>query len=191
MKLYGEWLDTSDPFKTNYLCGYCGVRTAPNGSYRCVLETYQKIGEILICTNCNMPTFFNEQDIQVPGPLLGENVSYLPEELDKVYTEIKGCISNGSNTAAILLCRKMLMNIAVREGAKEGESFAKYVKYLEDEGFITNKMKPWVDSIRKIGNVATHEIPDITKEEGLNVLRFLTMLLKLIYEFPKQMECNT
>jgi hypothetical protein len=44
--------------------------------------------------------------------------------------------------------------------------------------------KGWVDRIRTQGNEAAHEIVLKTKEEADEILTFLEMLLKFIYEFP-------
>lgn len=196
MRLQGVWKNTENISAINYKCGFCGTVTAPYGGYSCIQRTIRD-GEItayiLICTTCNKPTYytlglFKEQ---VPGPAIGEKIGYLPDDLDSLYNEIRNCLSVGSYTASVLLARKMLMNIAVSEGAKENMSFYDYITYLEDHGFITNKMKPWVDYIRKIGNVATHEIPDISKDDALKTLEFTSMLLKLVYEFPNKMQEQT
>ncbi len=76
------------------------------------------------------------------------------------------------------------MNIAVSEGAKEGELFGFYVSFLNDNNFIPLKGKPWVDSIRKLGNEANHSIEFRTEEEARLILTFTEMLLKINYEMP-------
>jgi len=80
------------------------------------------------------------------------------------------------------------MNIAVSKGAKEGLKFAEYVQYLADKGFVPPDGKAWVDHIRKKGNEATHQIAIMTKEDAQDLITFIEMLLKLIYEFPKAIE---
>jgi hypothetical protein len=40
--------------------------------------------------------------------------------LNQLYEEARRCTGQGCFTAAVLLCRKMLMNIAVEQGAAEG-----------------------------------------------------------------------
>jgi hypothetical protein len=87
-------------------------------------------------------------------------------------------------TASILCSRKLLMNIAVSKGAAEGLKFIQYVDYLADNGYLPPDGKQWVDEIRKIGNVATHEINIMNRADAEELLIFLGMLLKFIYEFP-------
>jgi hypothetical protein len=53
----------------------------------------------------------------------------------------------------VLLCRKMLMNVAVHEGAAEGLKFIEYVTYLSDHGYVPpfHRMENigWITSGRK------------------------------------------
>ena len=76
------------------------------------------------------------------------------------------------------------MNIAVAQGATPGESFASYVEHLAKAGFIPPNGKGWVDHIRLKGNEATHEIKVMTLADAEDLIAFLEMLLKFIYEFP-------
>lgn len=76
------------------------------------------------------------------------------------------------------------MNIAVSQGAKPGEPFVAYVEHLSRAGFIPPNGKHWVDHIRKKGNEATHEIQLMTAGDAGELLAFVEMLLKFVYEFP-------
>jgi len=87
-------------------------------------------------------------------------------------------------TAAAMTCRKVLMNVAVAEGAESGLSFAAYVQWLGDNGYVPAKGRNWVDRIRERGNEANHEIPDIDRADAEDVLSFTEMLLKVNYEMP-------
>jgi len=77
------------------------------------------------------------------------------------------------------------MNIAVQEGAKEGQTFQAYVEYLSEQGFIPPRGKGWVDYIRKRGNEATHQIAIMSKDDAVALIAFVEMLLRFIYEFPQ------
>ena len=79
------------------------------------------------------------------------------------------------------------MNIAVSQGASEGLSFNKYVEYLSDNHFIPPGSEEWVHHIRKKGNEATHEIAIMEKNDAIELITFIEMLLKFIYEFPAKM----
>lgn len=77
------------------------------------------------------------------------------------------------------------MNIAVQEEAKEGLKFIEYVNHLSDKGYVPPNGKHWVDHIRKKGNEATHEIALMNQEDARDLLGFVEMLLRFIYEFPQ------
>ena len=76
------------------------------------------------------------------------------------------------------------MNIAVTQGAEEGKSFFHYVQYLAENGYVPPHGKGWVDHIRKRGNEATHEIVIMNRGVAEELISFIEMLLKFIYEFP-------
>ncbi len=78
------------------------------------------------------------------------------------------------------------MNISVSKGAKENQTFQQYVDYLDENNFIPNGTKDWVDAIRTQGNEANHEITLSTEEQAEEILGFTEMLLRLIYEFPSK-----
>jgi len=111
---------------------------------------------------------------------------HLPADIAALYREARNCVSVSSHTSAVLTCRKLLMNIAVAQGAKEGESFISYVSYLADKGFVPPNGRGWVDHIRDKGNEANHEIKLMSQQDAEELISFLEMLLKFIYEFPKK-----
>ena len=82
------------------------------------------------------------------------------------------------------------MNIAVSQGAKEGLRFIEYVNYLSEKGFIPPNGRHWVDHIRKRGNEATHEIQLMGANHAQELLVFVEMLLKFIYEFPSMVSSD-
>jgi hypothetical protein len=129
--------------------------------------------------------FFDRERQQYPSPALGNAVQHVPDALDRLYEEARRCTSQSCYTAAVLLCRKILMNIAVEQGGEEGLTFMGYVNYLSDKGYVPPNGKHWVDHIRKKGNEATHEISLMTADDARELLTFVEMLLRFIYEFPK------
>lgn len=78
------------------------------------------------------------------------------------------------------------MNVAVAQGAKANQPFMAYVEYLASNGYVPPKGRGWVDHIRKKGNEATHEIALMTKPDAEELISFVEMLLKFIYEFPSK-----
>jgi len=78
------------------------------------------------------------------------------------------------------------MNIAVQQKAKEGLKFIEYVEFLSDNGYIPPNGKGWVDHIRKKGNEATHEILLMSQTDAVELIGFVEMLLKFVFEFPNR-----
>ncbi len=168
----------------SYNCGYCGKSLASEKGY----EGSNSRGErayIYICHNCNKPTLIDCEKIQTPAPLHGNNVENISDEGVRVlYEESRKSIGNGSYTASVLCCRKILMAIAVSKGAKTGESFKSYVQFICDNNYVPPDAKEWVDKIREKGNEANHEIAIMSEKDAKEIIDFVEMILKLVYEFP-------
>ena len=172
----------------SYVCGFCGERVASDRGYPAGAMadgSGAHIAYIRICPGCDGPTVFTRSEKQVPGPLPGGEVQHVPQLLDQLFGEARLSSSAGAYTAAVMVCRKMLMNIAVDKGAKAGLSFLDCVQYLADNGFVPPNGKGWVDYIRTRGNEATHEIHLMKQEDAIALIRFVEMLLRFIYEFPQ------
>jgi hypothetical protein len=167
-----------------YVCGHasCGKDVAADKGWVQSVHI-QDTAYIYVCPNCRLPTLFDGQT-QLPGVSLGNEVQHLPSEIEPIWAEIRTCTSNSAYTSAVLTGRKLLMHIAVGQSAKAGLSFVQYVDYLVDNHFAPPNSKPWVDKIRTHGNEATHEIVLKTKDDAEEILVFLEMLLKFMYEFP-------
>jgi len=178
-----KWQKMDDLGQRSYKCKFCDKDVASrNGYYRKGVEW-----RIFICPNCARPTYF-EENKQIPAPMLGHNVDELPENIHTLYNEIRDCTGINAYTSAVLSCRKLLMNIAVEQGGAEGKSFIEYVEYLSDKGFVPPHGKEWVDHIRKKGNEANHQIVLMEQDDALDLINFIEMLLKFIYEFPARLK---
>jgi hypothetical protein len=176
-----EWINTQNITETQFKCGYCGSVTAPNVGY---LDKYGN-GAIFICPNCTKPTYLEDEGIQIPNIRLGNDVSGITDQgVQSLYNEARDCTSTGAYTAAVMVCRKILMNFAVAQKANPGDTFVNYVTYLSDNGFIPPLGKPWVDQIRKKGNEANHEILLMGPDDANLILHFTEALLRFNYEFP-------
>lgn len=171
----------------NYVCGFCGNSVGPmNGILGQLLVARQRsgiTGKIYLCPVCTQPTFFDGISQQVPVPRIGAEVRNVPEDgIRQLYDEARDCIAAGAFTACVMVCRKILMNLAVREGAPQNQSFVEYVDYLAANNHIHVKGKPWVDRIRKNGNYATHEIPQVKEADAKDSLYLVEMLLRFNFE---------
>jgi len=182
-----NWYQRQDLKNESFICGFCNTTVSSVKGYKLAQHgdaSGAQIGGVYICPNCGGPVFHAPNGRRYPSPSLGNSVHHVPEALNELYEEARRCTGQNCNTAAVLLCRKMLMNIAVQEGAAEGLKFIDYVTSLSDKGYVPPNGKHWVDHIRKRGNEATHEIALMSETDAKELLSFLEMLLRFIYEFP-------
>lgn len=176
-----KWHNAGDIASCEYKCSYCDRLVASDFGYY-----YQGGGEtsISICGHCGRPTFFHEyRNKQYPSPSFGNNVEHLPEDVEQVYNEARQCYSTNSFTSCVLTCRKLLMHIAVEKGAEKNDYFINYVNYIADNGYVPPDSKDLVERIRELGNEANHEIVIMEEEDAEELLSFIEMLLRFIYEF--------
>jgi hypothetical protein len=123
--------------------------------------------------------------IVYPLAPVGRNVSGLPEDVKKAWHEARVAHAVGAYTAAEIMCRKILMHLAVdKAGSKPGGQFVGYVDDLEKAGYITTGLKAVVDQVRKRGNIANHELPSSGEAESVTTLKITEHLLDAIYELP-------
>ena len=182
-----NWYHIDDLPPKEYSCGYCskliasarGYHTGANG------QSSEASHFVYICPNCKKPTYFHH-DKQIPGVAPGNEVTHVPDNVHHLYFEARNCVAAGCYTSAVLACRKLLMNIAVDQGADEGKNFVHYIEHLANKGFVPPNGKGWVDHIRKKGNEANHEIVLMGKADAEELILFSEMLLKFIYEFPNR-----
>lgn len=191
-KIFGSDFHWSDPERVasmSYLCGFCNDKVSSDKGYKINNfsdgsgNTFHYKG-IYICPSCKGPTFFDFNERQFPGKMIGNFVEEVPPQIASLYTEARNSFSGGAYTGTVLLARKMLMNIAVHFGADENKNFIFYVNYLSDEGYINKSNRGWIDYIRLQGNEATHKIELKSEKEAENILKFIEMLLKTNYEYP-------
>ncbi len=177
----------------SFICGYCGESIASHQGYQGHTQTNpQRYVYIYLCHKCYQPTFFDYNGKQTPGPVFGQSVKHIPDpNIQKLFNEARSCYTIAAYTSCTMCCRKLLMNLAVIEGAPEGKSFVDYVNYLESKNFIPPRGKQWVDTIRKTGNEANHSIEFKTPEEARLVLTFTEMLLRFIFEMPGMLDASS
>ena len=182
-----NWANFSGQNPKLYKCGYCGSDIASQigiGSS----STGDSIGYIYLCHVCNAPTVFDPYGNQIPGPLIGREINEISDPLVKeMYLESRKCFSTNSYTSSVMICRKLIMNLAVSKGAKTNLNFNEYVEYLGNNGYVPPDGKEWINHIRIKGNEANHEIAIMKKEDAEDIIKFLEMLLVFIYEFPARM----
>jgi len=179
---YKYWENIEEIDENAYTCGHCGNKVGSDRGYRNIDNQRWKL---YICPSCEKPTFFDGRG-QYPGAPYGTEVSNLPEDIALLFREARDCIKSSLYNASVLTARKLLMHIAVDRGADEDMRFIEYVQYLAKEGFVPPGGQGWVDHIRQMGNEANHEIQPMDREDAEELVTFLEMLLKFVYEFPNR-----
>ena len=181
------WSRPSAMKNRRFTCGFCNTTVSSVLGLkfgRMSDGSGNEIASIHICSNCNGPNTLTPTGFSVPGYSFGSSVESVPHPLNDLYEEARRCTSQNCYTAAVLLCRKMLMNIAVEQNAGVGLSFQHYVEYLAGKGYVPPNGKHWVDHIRKKGNEAAHEVAIMGRDDARDIILFSEMLLRFIYEFP-------
>jgi hypothetical protein len=160
-----------------YTCPHCSL----NVSGGILAKTGDDLNRWLRCPACLKGAVVVE-DLLSPAAPFGPPIVGLPGDVDEAYQEARRCMGVNAYTAAELVCRKILMHVAVDKGAKPGKAFADYVTHLADAGYVTPPMQPWVDLIRQHGNLATHELPPPDQQRAESTVMFTAELLRLVYE---------
>lgn len=185
MALELDWEGDGGVRSHSYRCWHCGNLVASHRGWNALNPTRNMyVAGIRICPHCKYTTLFVEGKA-VPAAPFGDPVEHLPAEVRTLYDEARA-IAQSAPTAAVMICRKILMNVAVEKGADRDRSFAYYVDHLATAGYVPPGGKEWVERIREKGNEANHEIMLMGPEDAEELLSFLGMLLKFIYEFPTQ-----
>jgi len=164
-------------------CGHCGINVQALVVACAVdVDNLPHIAQWLQCSNCGNGMYVNSWGHLFPRRSFLPSVEGLPEDVRAAFSEACKCLEVSAFTACELLCRKILMHVAVDKGAKEGDSFKAYIDYLSAEGYVTPPMRPWVTLIRDHGNRSTHDLATPTQERAEGTLMFTAELLRLIYE---------
>ncbi len=163
-----------------WTCGHCGNNVAGSQGYQAgsPIGTYR----VLPCPGCSKASFW-DGDRMHPGPPYGAEIPGLPDDIKALYAEARSCIQASATTAAILICRKILMHIANEKHAPDG-TFQEAVQYLASKHYIPTGGERWVDHIRTKGNEANHEIVIASDDDARKLVLFTEMLLMNVYKYP-------
>ena len=179
---------------TSYNCAHCGNIVSSHIGYKVEASCrnregslLRKNGAIYICPHCKNPTLIFDGR-QYPGIPEVKPVKHLPTAIQEVYEEARTCMSHCCFTAAVMICRKIIMNVAVENGAEENMKFIQYVDFIDKEGLFPKKCRPALDRIKNKGNEANHEIEQITKEDASLVMSMAYQMLVYIYEMPAALD---
>lgn len=171
-------------YNHSYHCGHCNRDVLGHIAAR--YDTTEGIINWLLCTSCGNGSVLTKEGILYPSPLVGKNLEGLPSAVASAYLEARRCFSITAYTACELICRKILMHVAVEKNADEGKTFEQYIDYLTSLGYVTMTMKPWVDLIRQHGNAATHKLESPDPKRAESTLMLTSLLLEIIYEVEQR-----
>ncbi len=137
-----QWNGITTMESVGFTCGHCGKLVGSNKGFfsNRPLEGHQAM--IYICPHCARPTFIHA-GVQLPDVAPGNEVAHVPDDVHSLYNEARKCIASSCYTSSVLACRKLLMNIAVTEGADEGLRFIEYIDYLANNGYVPPKGRGW------------------------------------------------
>ena len=182
------WRNEEILISKSFICWNCNHNVASDRGYRTGNNNAFK--NIFLCPHCHAPNIYDVENKFPLSSLPGKEIRKLPENIKNVYDEVRKCMQSNSFTGAVMLMRKIIMNIAVHEGAEENLKFAQYVDYLCNNGIVHKKSKNKAESVKNLGNDANHKIENRTQEEAQNCFEFIELLLMANYEFADEREEN-
>jgi hypothetical protein len=173
-------------------CPYCDAKsvlvvavrdsTNPNSAYP---RNYW-----FLCIACSDGFVLNGSKV-VPSKMPFAEPTGTPEPELALWREVRRCFSVSAYNAVAMLCRKILLHMVFTHqrsrdanATPQDLSFAVAVRYLADNGVITEDQRTLAENIRNVGNKANHELPDITKDEAFDIALFTYFLFLSAYEMP-------
>ena len=165
----------------SFVCGHC-ERTVGGLVVASIPGSYI---QWLLCPICKQGSV-RHHDAILPSLLPVPQVEGLPLDICLVYDEARKSFAVQAYTGCELLCRKILMSVAVDKGATEGDTFEHYVDYLKGNGHITASLKDMADTVRQNGNKSTHKIEQPDPERSKYTLEFTAQVLRSVYEIEAQ-----
>ena len=175
-----------------YDCGFCGRSVVANVGLETTFFTPNSIRievDVRLCPRCRGATTFVYDGVkgsQLPAPLLGKGFDASEKEEDiqlviALYNDARNALSQDAGSCAVLMFRKLLMHVAVEQGAKEGERFVTYVQFLKDKGVVGRPQHKILNRIKDAGNEENHQIKRSEKDEANDLLDVVTHLIEGVY----------
>ena len=188
------WHDAKSIDSHSYSCGWCGNQVATTHGWIGDPSQRNHHMRIYICSHCTRPTIFRlvpseQKSIVLPAPNVAKKIKGMPDEVKQAYVEACKCLAYDAPTTAVMMCRKLLVYVAVQEGAERDlDGYVPYVNFLKEKGHVPPNAHKMVDHVRKIGNDANHELKPVDPAEAEALLSFMGMLLTFIYTFKAEAE---
>lgn len=135
---------------------------------------------VVSCEQCGMISAVCQGEQYPPDDWPGDYD--VPAHVSGAYKEAQECLAAGYYTAATMLCRKLIMNLVVDHGAREGVGYAEYVKWFAERGYITSSIRERIEFVRRCGNDANHKPGPVGKKRAITVFMLTTELMRRVYE---------
>ena len=165
-------------------CGHCGEGVAGRVLTSAGIRDSAGLRTVLWlqCPLCQDGSVLASSGVLYPSAPAGGAVPNLPADVDSAWREARTAHAVAAYTAAEIMCRKILMHIAVDVGASApGKNFVQYVADLDAGGYIPRGLQPIIDQVRQRGNVANHELPASQEDESVMTIRITEHLLRGVY----------
>lgn len=166
-------------------CGHCGNGVGGDVVHRATIRTGGEPPSLVLwiqCPLCDDGSVMASTGVVYPSAPAGGEVPNLPADVEHSWQEARVAHAVAAYTAAEMMCRKILMHVAVDvAGSDPGKSFVQYVKDLDANGYITAGLRAVVDQIRDRGNIANHELPASTQQDSETTMRITEHLLNGVY----------
>ena len=113
---------------------------------------------------------------QIPAPLCYHSytddlIGQHSREVLRLFDEADSCFSAGYYSATAMLCRKIIMNIAVTKFNYPGnKNFSEYIQCMKANNDIGTPLVSRLHDILRIGNDANHEIPTMDSDKAKETL---------------------
>ena len=112
-----------------------------------------------------------------------------PDNIEDAWVEGERCFYAGAYNAAAMIYRKLIFLVAVHCGISpekdngRAPNFKECLDYLVEKKRISHEdREDWADTIRTIGDKATHEIDPITRDQAKALRSLMRVVLKTVYE---------
>lgn len=194
-----RWVGAGEINSRDFTCGWCGRHVASNRGWEATEDvsyhTDTVAASVVVCHLCTLPTVYipravgHHPETQVPAPMPGREVDYLPPLVDGIYREARRACGVGAWTAAAMALRAVIAYVADDRGAPKS-TFKGYVEWLNTNGFVPPGGEVWVGRIKDTGNDAAHDLELLSREAVTMVLDFTELLLRFVYEAPARMAAD-
>lgn len=119
-----------------------------------------------------------------PAPLLPTAPLDVPERITRNFTQAEHAAVRDHREAAGMAYRRAL-ELALKDKAPELKgTLEKRIDKLAADGRLTTDLAEWAHSVRDLGNEATHDEDEPTKEDVADLAAFTRVVLEYLYSMP-------